>query len=159
MRQGWCSLVFAVLAAAIGGGEGAAQGLGQPLEMQITQSGFAGETGRVWTVRPDGTWTVRRLGPGAPEAPTATGSLTEAQIAELRRLLDRNDFQALPNSLGEPVDVNPHRLTIRWGRREVVLMTPPGDNPLVKLPQASVPQTPEQRVVAIARDVQKLTTE
>jgi hypothetical protein len=59
-----------------------------------------------------------------------------------------------------PVDVNPHRLTIRWDRREVVLMTPPGDNPLVKLPEeASVPQTPEQRAVAIARGIQKLTTE
>jgi hypothetical protein len=159
MRQGWYRLALAVFAVTAGANEGATQGLGQTLEVQVTQSGFAGETGRLWIIQPDGKWIVRRVGPGAPQEPVATGSLTETQVAELRTQLERSDFQSLPNSFGESVQVNPHRLVIRWGGREVMLTSPPGENPIASTPVPSTPQTQRQRAAAIAREVQRLTAE
>ena len=142
-------------------GEGAAQqGLDQPLEVRVTQTGFAGETGRAWTVQPDGSWAVRGIGPGALPGPAATGRLTEAQLTELRASLDRNDFRALPGETGAAaVPVNPHRVTISLGGREVVVTTPPGEDPLATVGATGGSRTPEARVAAIARDVRKLTAE
>lgn len=159
MRRGWFRLTLAIFAIGARGNEGAAQGLGQTLEVQVTQSGFAGEMGRLWIIQPDGRWVVKRVGPGAAQEPTATGSLTEAQVAGLRTELEKRDFQSLPSTFGARVEVNPHRVVIRWGAREVMLTSPPGENPVASPPGPSSSLSQEQRLAAIVREVQRLTTE
>jgi len=162
IRRSWALWALGIFAAvATAGGEGAAQqGLDQPLEVQVTQTGFAGETGRAWTVQPDGSWAIRDIGPGASPGPVATGRLTEAQLGQLHASLDRNDFRTLPSETGAAaVPVNPHRVTISLGGRKVVVTTPPGEDPLATVGAARGSWTPEGRVAAIVHDVRRLTAQ
>jgi hypothetical protein len=55
-----------------------------PLVVKDLQSGFAGETGRVWTISPDGGYTVaRQIGLKVLE-PDQHGRLTPEQWAQLK---------------------------------------------------------------------------
>jgi hypothetical protein len=112
-----------------------------PLVVKDLQSGFAGETGRVWTISPDGSYTVaRQIGLKVLE-PDQQGRLTPEQWTQLRTLLDRMAVMALPRQLGGEPQVNARRITISYGGMQSVLNLPPagsdrgasrsaaGDNP------------------------------
>jgi hypothetical protein len=99
--------------------------LSAPLVMQDLRSGFAGETGRVWTILPDGSYTVaRQIGLKVLE-PDQQGRLTPEQWAQLKTLLDRMALMALPRQLGGEPQVNARRITLSYGGKQSVLNLPP----------------------------------
>jgi hypothetical protein len=96
--------------------------LKERLEVRETQSGFAGVTGTYWVIEPDGSWSTGQVMSwvkGGKGAPSATGKLTAAQLAELAKALARHDLARLPHD-GRPGG-NPHVVTIRFGERSVSL--------------------------------------
>src|SRR5438045_7179415 len=74
--------------------------LSAPLTIKDTQSGFAGETGTVWTIAPDCSYTVSRQIGLQTLDPHKQGRLTQEQQAQLRKLLDRIAAAGLPKQLG-----------------------------------------------------------
>src|SRR5438034_640448 len=100
-----------------------------PLVLEDIQGGFAGETGRIWTIAPDGSYTVaRQIGLKVLE-PDKQGRLTPEQWAQLRALLDRMASVAMPQQLGGGPRVNARRITLSYGGRQSVLnlASAPGD--------------------------------
>ena len=87
-----------------------------PLVLKDTQSGFAGETGSVWTIAPDCSFTIaRQIGPKVLE-PHKHGRLTSQQQAQLSDMMQRMTAAALPEHLGG--DVKHGALARRIGLRQ-----------------------------------------
>jgi hypothetical protein len=100
--------------------------LSAPLVLEDIQGGFAGETGRIWTIAPDGSYTVaRQIGLKVLE-PDKQGWLTPEQRARLKVSLDRMAAVALPQQLGGGPQVNARRITLSYGGKQSVLSLPPG---------------------------------
>jgi hypothetical protein len=111
--------------------------LSAPLVLKDTQSGFAGETGNVWTIAPDCSFTVaRQIGLKVLE-PHKQGQLTPEQRAQLKQLLDRMAATALPEQLGGGPQVNARRITLAYGGKQSVLSLPPGGGDLGTLRAAA----------------------
>ena len=71
-----------------------------PLIVKDIQGGFVGQTGTVWTVAPDCSFTVaRQTGPKTAD-PHKQGRLTPDQEKRLAALLARIELAALPSSSG-----------------------------------------------------------
>ena len=87
--------------------------LSAPLTLKDTQSGFAGETGTVWTIAPDCNFTIaRQIGVKVLE-PLKRGHLTIDQQARLKDMLDRSaqfDLSKQRRAAGEPA---PDKLFVR----------------------------------------------
>ena len=100
--------------------------LSAPLTVKDTQDGFAGETGTVWTVAPDCSYTVaRQIGLKILE-PERRGQLTPEQQAQLKELLDRVLSAGMPQRLGGAPQVNARRIAVSYGDKESVLSLVPG---------------------------------
>jgi hypothetical protein len=111
--------------------------LSAPLVLKDTQSGIVGETGSVWTIAPDCSFTVARLiGPKVLD-PYKKGQLTPQQRTQLKELLDRMTATALPEQIGGPPQVNPRRITLSYGAKQSVLSLPPGGGDLGALRAAA----------------------
>jgi hypothetical protein len=111
--------------------------LSAPLVLKDTQSGFAGETGNVWTIAPDCSFTVaRQIGLNVLE-PYKKGQLTRGQRTHLKELMDRMTATALPEQLGGGPQVNARRVTLSYGGRQSVLNLPPGGGDLGTLRAAA----------------------
>src|SRR5258708_6401816 len=97
-----------------------------PLVLEDVQSGFAGETGRIWTIASDGSYTAaRKIGLKVLE-PDKQGRLTPEQLAQLKALLDRMAV-APPQQVGDAPQVNARRITLSFGgRQSVVNLAPAG---------------------------------
>jgi hypothetical protein len=107
--------------------------LSASLVLKDTQSGFAGETGNVWTIAPDCSFTVaRQVGLNVLQ-PHKQGQLTPEQRAELRGMLDRMTATALPEQLGAGPQVNARRITLSYGGKQSVLSLPPGGGDIATL--------------------------
>ena len=100
--------------------------LSAPLVLRDLQSGFAGETGTVWTIAPDCSFTVaRQIGRKIME-PHRSGRLTAVQQQELGQMMERMpEVEAAPQP-GSPPRANARRLTLAYGSREAALSLPPG---------------------------------
>ena len=92
--------------------------LTRALEVRDVQGGFAGFTGRVWTVDPAGRWTTGRVFNQKIDV-EKKGELTKEQLAALAKELARHDLANL-KSEGKPT-TNPHVVTIKFGDREATL--------------------------------------
>jgi len=104
--------------------------LSAPLVLKDTQSGFAGETGNVWTIAPDCSFTVaRQVGLNVLE-PHKKGQLTAQQRKQLKEMMDRMTATALPEQLGSGPQVNARRITLAYGGQQSVLSLPPGGGDL-----------------------------
>jgi len=111
--------------------------LSAPLVLKDTQSGFAGETGNVWTIAPDCSFTVaRQVGLNVFE-PHKHGQLTAQQQTQLKELLDRMTATALPAQLGGAPQVNARRIALDYGGKQSVLNLPPGGGDLGALRAAA----------------------
>jgi hypothetical protein len=100
--------------------------LSAPLTIKDTQSGFAGETGTVWTIAPDCSYTVaRQIGLKILD-PHKQGRLSQEQQAQLKKLLDRVAAAALPKELGTGTQVNARRITLSYGGKDSTLALAPG---------------------------------
>src|SRR4029077_11042053 len=105
--------------------------------LKETQSGFAGETGNVWTIAPDCSFTVaRQIGLNVLE-PHKQAQLTAQQKARLKGLVDRMAATALPEQLGGGPQVNARRITLAYGGKQSVLSLPAGGGDLGTLRAAA----------------------
>jgi hypothetical protein len=107
------------------------------LVLRDIQSGFAGETGNVWTIAPDCSFTVaRQIGLNVLD-PYKQGQLTPQQRTQLKELMDRMTETALPEQLGGRPQVNARRITLAYGGKQSVLSLPPGGGDLGTLRAAA----------------------
>ena len=96
-----------------------------PLILKDLQGGFVGQTGTVWTIAPDCSFTVaRQTGPKIAD-PHKNGRLTSDQEKRLAALLARTELAALPKQLGGVPQANAHQITVSYGRMLCVLNLPP----------------------------------
>ena len=110
--------------------------LSAPLVLKDMQSGVAGETGNVWTIAPDCSFTVaRQIGLNVLQ-PHKQGQLTPQQRLQLKEMMDRMKATVLPEQLGGP-QVNARRVTISYGGKQSVLTLPPGGGDLGALRAAA----------------------
>src|SRR5262245_30621019 len=92
--------------------------LKQPLHIRDVQGGFAGFTGTAWRIEADGQWSVARVF-NKKEEVQGQGKLTPAQLVGLAKELAKYDLANLKTE--GKASVNPHVVTITWGRQEFVL--------------------------------------
>ena len=110
--------------------------LSAPQVLKDMQSGVAGETGNVWTIAPDCSFTVaRQVGLNVLQ-PHKQGQLTAHQRLQLKEMMDRMTATALPDQLGGP-QVNARRITLAYGGKQSVLTLPPGGGDLKSLRAAA----------------------
>ena len=111
--------------------------LSAPLVLRDTQSGVAGETGNVWTIAPDCSFTVaRQIGLNVLQ-PHRQGQLTAQQRLQLKQMMDRMTATALPEQLGSGPQLNARRITLAYGGKQSVLTLPPGGGDLGALRAAA----------------------
>jgi len=130
--------------------------LSAPLVVKDLQSGFAGETGRVWTISPDGGYTVaRQIGLKVLE-PDQQGRLTLEQRAQLKALLDRMAVTALPRQLGSAPQVNARRITLSYrGTQSVLNLPPAGGDPDAS--RSAAGDDPTRLILRLADDLRAMT--
>jgi len=130
--------------------------LSAPLVLKDTQSGFAGETGNVWTIAPDCSFTVaRQVGPNMLE-PDKRGQLTAQQRTQLKEMLDRMTATALPEQVGGGPQVNARRITLAYGGKQSVLNLPPGGGDLGTL-RAAAGDASTRLMLGLADDLKAMT--
>jgi hypothetical protein len=96
-----------------------------PLILKDLQGGFVGQTGTVWTIAPDCSFTVaRQTGPNTAD-PHKHGRLTPDQRKRLAALLARIELAAPPKQLGDAPQPNAHQITVSYGQTRCVLNLPP----------------------------------
>ena len=96
--------------------------LTETLELQDAQEGFAGLSGEVLTVQPDGTWRIARFLNDRVEEPHRQGRLDAKELKALAGVLAEQDFSELPSVVGQAPEVNPHRITVRFGETSSTLV-------------------------------------
>ena len=130
--------------------------LSVPLVLKDTQSGFAGETGNVWTIAPDCSFTVaRQVGLNVLD-PHKKGQLTPQQRTQLKEMLDRMTATALPEQIGGEPQVNPRRVTLSYGGKQSVLNLPPGGGDLGTL-RAAAGDEPTRLMLDLADNLKAMT--
>jgi hypothetical protein len=96
-----------------------------PLTLREEQGGIAGITGTEWTIEPSGQWRVARFSPnkdGTERLSTLrSGTLSPADLESLARTLDGQDLAGLPEKTGPEAKANPHRITLRFGKKTATL--------------------------------------
>jgi hypothetical protein len=100
--------------------------LSTSLTMKDVQSGFAGETGTVWTIAPDCSFTIARQLGSKILASHKRGRLTPAQQTHLKEMVDRMSGTELSRQLGGAPQVNARRISLSYGGRETALTLAPG---------------------------------
>jgi hypothetical protein len=123
---------------------------GAMLTVRDSQSGFAGKTGTVWTIKPDCSYEVARFHGGETSAPHRHGQLTPQQQTELSGLLASASLDSLPAQIGEPAPVNAHQLSIDYQGRTIVLSLGMGN----ETPDRE--SGPAQRVINLGNAVKAL---
>jgi hypothetical protein len=130
--------------------------LSTPLTVKDTQNGFAGETGTVWTIAPDCSYTVARQIGLKTLDPDRHGRLTPEQQARLKELLDRMPAAGLPRQLGSGRQLNARRITLSYEGKESVLTLPPGGGDLSAL-RAVADKDPAGALLELADQIKGMT--
>ena len=130
--------------------------LSTALVLKDTQGGFAGETGMVWTIAPDCSYTVaRQIGLKALD-PHKQGRLTPEQQARLKELLDRMTAAPPPEQFGGGPQVNSRRITLSYGGKQSVLSVPAGGGDLSTL-HADAADDPTRRMLELVDELKAMT--
>jgi hypothetical protein len=131
--------------------------LSTPLTIKDTQSGFAGETGTLWTITPDCSYTVARQIGLKTLDPDRQGRLTADQQARLKAVLDRVAAAGLPKQLGSETQPNARRVTLSYGQTQSVLTLAPGGGDLGAL-HAAIGKDPAAALLELADLVKDITS-
>jgi hypothetical protein len=87
--------------------------------------GYAGLSGRMWVVEPDGRWSLVDLRPAGSgkvkEVQRQAGQLKPDELVALAKDLAAHDLNGLPVKHGENPKINPHRIVLKFGDKEMVL--------------------------------------
>jgi len=119
------------------------------LVLKDAQGGFAGFSGHVWTIEPDGTWNRAPFLNQTVRKPDRQGKFTKPQLAALERHLIKQDLLGLPGKLGKGIGANPHVFTITFGDKQSGFTVPPGAGPPKK--DSTKMGDPAQRFAALIR--------
>ena len=131
--------------------------LTETLELKDAQEGFAGVSGEILTVEPDGTWRVARFLNDRVEAPHRQGQLSPEELKSLAEALAEQDFGELPSTVGEAPAINPHRIIVRFGEVDSTLLLEPGqDVSGSAAPRTGQASGPQARLAAVVRTVRGL---
>ena len=127
--------------------------LRKALVLRDSQSGFAGESGQIWTIEPDGSWTHQSFLNAEVREADRKGKFSGSHLAALASHLRKHDLLSLPQQMGKDPGVNPHLFTITFGETSCRLIGQGGAG-LPKVDPESA-DAPEQRVAAIVRLLQR----
>lgn len=131
--------------------------LAETLELQDAQEGFAGLSGEILTVQPDGTWRIARFLNDRVEEPHRRGRLSAKELKALAGVLAEQDFSELPSVVGQAPEVNPHRITVRFGETSSTLVMEPGqDVPEIAALQRDQLSEPQTKLVTIVETTRRL---
>lgn len=124
------------------------------LEISLSQDGFAGTSGTIWTIAPNGDYQASRFLNQSTSAPYAKGKLDSKALRQIARILQQQDFLSLPQETGQTPPINPKRIKINFGQQVAVLTLPPGQT----LQDASgnsaqLDSDPRQRLLTILHSV------
>jgi hypothetical protein len=98
-----------------------------PLVFRDAQDGFAGVSGEVWTIGVDGHFSIARFLNEKASAPYWERDLTPIELKEFAKVLVANHLSALPDQCGREVKVNPHVLTLTFGKVKSELILQAGE--------------------------------
>ena len=126
------------------------------LTVKDVQGGVAGFTGQLYTIQPNGDWTVQEVIGPKVSPPSRKGNLAKEQLAGLAQSLADEDFNGLPRQIGGPPKVNPHLYTVAFGERTVLLILTTA-TPLPKPGDGKEKPDPASRLGNVIRTVEKLT--
>jgi hypothetical protein len=129
-----------------------------PLVYRDGQDGFAGVSGEVWTVEPGGHLSIAHFLNEKTSAPYWERDLTSDELKGLARSLAAKHLLTLPNHLGGDVKVNPHVLTLIFGKTQCELIAQAGE-PMTtetKPPLDDPKARAERDFVSIVRALQAL---
>ncbi|MUG93596.1 hypothetical protein F7734_14650 [Scytonema sp. UIC 10036] len=130
------------------------------LEFQDGQMGFAGFSGVVWTISPDGSCQAARFLNETVSPPHQTGQLDRQNLVQLANVLSSQNFSDLPSEIPSEPTLNPHRFTIRWGTKSSTLTLKPRQSLEDALRQMrNQPETPQSRFFTIAQFINQLLRE
>ena len=130
--------------------------LSATLTLKDVQGGFAGFTGVVWTIRPDGTWDRKRIVGRATRKPDLNGKLSARQLQQIADALAHAQMSKLPARLGKFRGANPHMVTLGWGKQQCAWTLRSG-TPVPKYPDQPFGKlTDEDCFVEIAQTLGKL---
>jgi hypothetical protein len=119
------------------------------LVVEDLQGGFAGLTGKRYTIEPGGAWRIEAVLPGDKLELEAKGALTRENLAVVAKALAEINAKSLANEGKE--DVNPRVIRVKFGDKTSELYLPTG----AELPQPDE-KTAAGRFAAIARIVQRV---
>lgn len=130
--------------------------LSAPLTLTDTQSGFAGETGTVWTISPDCSFTVARQIGLKMLDPHKQGRLSTEQQVHLKELLSRMAAAPLPKQVGDAPQANARHITLSYGSQQSILALPPGGGDVGAL-RAVAGDGPAGRMLELAHTLKEMT--
>lgn len=123
--------------------------LRHPLILRDSQTGFAGESGQLWTVEPDGSWRRQSFLNQMVREPDRRGRFTEDQLRALASALAKYDLPGLPERIGKDPGVNPHVFAISFGKQQTALVGQGGATLPAADPQNA--EAPAQRFAELVR--------
>ncbi len=130
--------------------------LSATLTLKDVQSGFAGFTGVIWTIRPDGSWDRKRIIGRTTRKPDLNGKLSPKQLQQMAGVLTHAQMDKLPARLGKFRGANPHVVTLGWGKQQCAWTLRPG-MPVPKYPDQPFGKlTDEDSFAEIAQTLAKL---
>ena len=124
------------------------------LEIKDVQGGFAGFTGKLWKVQPDGTWTRYQVFNQKLTKETG-GKLLLAELEEFAFKLSEYDLLKL-KEYGNPT-TNPHVITVTFGKHKAQLIYAPGKN--LPKPKAGKSATSVERYSGVVMSVRALRSQ
>jgi hypothetical protein len=132
--------------------------LAAPFSLKDSQGGFAGFTGNLYVVKPDGAWTITRVFNQRKFKPHASGRLSSKQLRTLAAALAANRVDKLPPTSGSRAQANPLLITVTFGRRQSVCALPAGIDDPGKLP-TGLRGDVGRRVLALRKAVKRLLSD
>ena len=144
-------LIFACIGSAAAMGAGPLLSLTEKVELQELQTGFAGTTGTVWSVEPDGRYSIASK-VNEQLTPRQEGTLDAAQLSKIAEALAAADAATLPAEMGEPPPVNPQVIILRVGEKASTFTTAGALDP----DQAAGDDDPRSRLLKIAAAIKEV---
>jgi hypothetical protein len=144
-------LMFACIGSAAAMGAGPLLPLTEKVELEELQTGFAGTTGTIWTVEPDGRYTIAGK-VNEQLTPRQEGTLDAAQLSKIAETLAAADAENLPAEMGEPQPVNPKVIILRVGEKASTFTTAGALDP----DQAAGDDDPRSRLLKIAASIKEV---
>ena len=92
--------------------------LSATLTLKDVHGWFAGFTGVIWTIRPDGSCDRKRIIGRTTQKPDLDGKLNAKQLQQIAGVLAHAQMDKLPARLGKFRGANPHVVTLGWGKQQ-----------------------------------------